>query len=262
MSLPGLDLTVVNYRTPGDLAGFLASLDANLPTCAWELTIVNVAPQDADTDVAEAYMGRHHGGRYISFAENVGYARACNAAGAEGDREVLGLFNADVRITPGSLDACHEAIFNDACWAVLGPRQVDDTGRLTAAGIFGSATAPVHRGWHQPSSPGLYEDVRDDAVVVSGAALFMRRRVWDELTACAAGPGGQGAFLPTPHYYEETWCCYHAQAHGYRCIYWGPTTMVHRWHQASALGGWADQQMAVSREMFRSACSAHGIGCD
>lgn len=75
-------------------------------------------------------------------------------------------------------------------------------------------------------------------------------------------PGVGGAFLPTTHYYEETWYCYHVASHGYKVMYFGEAEMVHRWHKSSAQGGWADRQMPISRAQFRAACDAHGIERD
>jgi hypothetical protein len=137
-------------------------------------------------------------------------------------------------------------------------------GGTGTAGIFGTNAAPVHRGWNEIHR-GQYLDV-SDAVTVSGSAYFVKRTVWEELANCSlyreVAPDAAGAFLPTPHYYEETWASYHCREHGYRVIYYGPITMVHKWHQASPVGGWAEQQMPASRELFRRACVHHGIACD
>lgn len=209
---PGVDVVVTNYRTAGDLSAFLASLHGWEPEVPHDVVVANVSPTRRDVQVASAWLeapGRERR-TVVPFADNVGYARACNRGASLGRREVVALFNADVRLTPGALDTCYDALIAHPSWAILGPRQVDDEGRLTAAGIFGTNTAPRHRGWHEVDR-GQYTDVRPDAVTVSGAAFFVRRAVWDELTACpifaaTAEPPPEGAFLQTPHYYEETHC--------------------------------------------------------
>lgn len=254
-----LDLVVVNYHTPGDLAAFLASLDRHPPTVAATLTVVDVETPEAPDEFDWA------GGtaRRLTAADNIGYARACNRAAAGGTGDVLAFFNADVEVTAGALDFCHAALVADD-WAALGPCQVDTRNRIRHAGIFGTNSAPVHRGWNEIHR-NQYCDVRD-AVTISGSAYFIKRSVWTELTNCPLyrdiAPDAVGAFLPTPHYYEETFCSYHAREHGHRVVYYGPVTMIHKWHQASTVGGWAETQMPISRELFRKACAHHNIVCD
>lgn len=258
-----LGCVVVNYRTNDDLAEFLDSWVRFHPThLECRLVIVDVEPldQSVGTRVAIKYSNIE----YLSLPVNVGYARACNF-GAEGLRcGALAFFNADVVLTEGALQECWAALQNLPGCGVLGPRQVDERGRLTAAGIVGTQEAPQHRGWLEHDT-GQYRDVVS-VPTVAGSAIFVDRRVWLELTECPlfqhAAPGAIGAFLPTPHYYEETFLCYHARNHGYDVMYYGSVTVVHKWHKASPVGGWAEQQMPVARALFREACRIHAIPCD
>jgi hypothetical protein len=254
------DLVVVNYHTPTDLESFLDSLDRYPPMTEATLTVVDVDV----TPYEETFRWAGGEGYRIGVAGNIGYARACNLAAARGNNDVIAFFNADVELTEGALDTCTEAIAGNPAWAILGPRQVDHHRRIRHAGIFGSHGSPVHRGWNEPDR-GQHVDVRT-AVTVSGSAYFVKRRVWDELTHCPlyreVAPDAQGAFLPTQHYYEETWCSYHAWAHHRQVIYFGHVTIVHKWHQASPVGGWAEQQMDASRDYFRAACQHHRIPHD
>jgi GT2 family glycosyltransferase len=256
-----LSAVVVNYRTPADLRGFIDSFEAHPPRVDHDLTVVNVAPEPSDRLVAQSYAGR-----YIEFTDNVGYARACNRAALVTKGDILAFFNADVRLTPRALDNCYQALRSNLHWAVLSPRQIDDVGRLTHAGIFGTPTAPKHRAWHERDR-GQYQDVQD-AVTVSGAAYFIKRAAWDELTRCEiyrSACDAEGAFLPTPFYFEETFCSYHARAHGWSVIYFGAVTVVHTWHQAVSQNNaetWAGRCWEQSKRMFREACDLHGIEHD
>lgn len=251
-----IDLVVVSYRTPDDLESFLRSYVDVEDEVASTLTICNVDPTSADLITTEV-------GNVINFAGNVGYARACNWGAMEGNGEIIGLFNADTRLKPGVLAAVDRA-FEDPTVGIVGPKQVDDDGRITHAGIFGSNEQPKLRGWREHGA-GRYTDIAD-AVSVSGSAYFVRRRVWDELTNCPtyrlAAPDALGAFLPTQHYYEETFCSYHARSHGHRVVYLGTAEMIHRWHKASPVGGFADKLMRESQAYFRDACDLHGIEHD
>ena len=255
------DLVVVNYQTPDDLERFVDSLESYPPTEECSLTIVEVESEDYEHHFT---WGTGYPGRTIGVAENIGYARACNMAAAHGSAPYLAFFNADVELRGGALDVCFEAFDDHPSWGILGPRQIDGQRRLRHSGIVGSLKAPRFRGWNEIDT-GQYRDVLD-VVTVSGSAYFIRRSVWDELTDChlyqEIAPDAQGALLPTKHYYEETWLSYHAQSHGHRVVYLGDTTIIHHWHRASTMGGWADKQMSVSRDYFRAACDHHGIDHD
>lgn len=262
---PGVDLVVTNYRTPEDLRNFCWSVFMLPPSIPWTLTVVNVSPTPEDLVVGDQVAGWGDNIIHLSYEENIGYGRACNAGafatfGCERCKPVLALFNADVVLSKGAVDECVHALLDHPDWGVLGPRQVDDQGLLTHAGIFGTREQPRHRAWKQPDS-SVFADVQP-AVTVSGAAYFIKRALWNQLTQCELYrqvTNAEGAFLPTPHYYEETFCSYHAIEHGSQVIYYGPVCVVHRWHRASPERGWADQQMAVSQALFRYACDLHGI---
>lgn len=260
--LRALDCVVTNYRTPRDLNDFLASFAAH--PCFWpgRLTVVNVQPSLHDTAVYDMWRDKIPGLRHLVADDNIGYARACNWGASAGDGDVIALFNADVVLRPDALTHCYEAIRDNRGWGVLGPRQVDAHDRLVGCGVFGTNECPQQRAWLAPDV-GQCSDVRDDALTVSGSAYFVRRHVWDELTECPlyqrAAPGAEGAFLPTPHYYEETYASFHARHHGLAAVFFGPVKITHLWHRASPPGGEADQRMGEAREIYRKACDVHGI---
>lgn len=255
---PGVDLVVVNYRTPRDLRDFLQSVEDYRPTVPFSLLVVNVDPTPEDEEVVRGLPID-----YKQFNENVGFARAVNYGATFGDRETLAIFNADTRLMDSVVTDCHYALQSHPDWAILGPRQIDEKDRITHGGFLPHAgTIPKDRGFRSREQ-GFFLDIRDDAVTVPGSAYFIKREIWDELTECPiyhkSYPEAVGAFLPTPHYYEETWCSFHARAHGYKVVYYGAATMIHKWHRASPRGGRADEQIPVSREIFQQACEAHGI---
>lgn len=265
MYRPGIDVVVVNYQTPSDLHGFCQSFEDFEPIHDYSLTIVNNEPTEADVCVTDSWMDSGLNIRHLNNKENVGFARAVNTGVAIGNRECIAIFNADIVLSEHSIDSCYVNLMDREDWGVLGPRQVNERGAMTAAGIFGTLKDPKHRGWMNADSE-KFQDIRDDATTVSGSAYFIKRAVWDELTTCGIyryhHPDAEGAFLPTPHYYEETWCSYHAQAHGYKCVYFGLVKVVHKWHQASPLGVPERLHLPKSQQMFRDMCDAHNIERD
>ncbi len=258
--MEGTDCVVINYKTPKDLCEFGQSfLDQDYPS---SLVVVNVEPDQADIDIATALVDAT-AGTYVQFDENCGYARAVNKGTSLGSREIIVAFNADVQLRARALRDCSERLLSVEDWGVLGPMQTDQRGLLTHAGIYGTPENPSFEGnWHK--KPTDEHRVVREAVSVAGSAYFVKRSVWEELAECPlfclACPEAEGAMLVTPHYYEEMFVSLHARAHGYKVIYDGTVEIVHKWHQASPVGGWADRQMPISREIFRQACDIHGIG--
>lgn len=264
MIFPGVDLIVCNYRTPSELHGFLCSYIQYTPRVPHSLHVVNVDPTTEDIDIAR---GAGVLCAYTEHPTNVGHAVASNEAASRGDREVIGLLNADTRLMRGTIEECYRQLLANPDWGVVGPRQVDESGAITHAGVFGSQLNPTFDGrWHA-KDVGQYNEIRTDCVNVSGSAYFMRREVWNELTDCplyrdvvtSRGLEPTGALLPTKHYYDETYTSYHAIGHGYKVVYLGTVCMVHNWHKSSKIGGYAEMTLNESREFFREACDVHGL---
>lgn len=255
-----IDIIVVNYRTPADLERFVDSV-AHAPAASM-LTIVDVAPTSFFSPPNRSTLIRTEG--------NVGYARACNMGAAvaglsANPAPVLAFFNADVQILPDSLELCVETLFSQPDVAIVGPRQTDSRRRITSAGVVPTRPGGCKpRGWREVDR-GQFCDV-SEMMTVSGSAFIVRREAWDALAGCVtyqeSDPDSRGAFLQTPHYFEETWLAYHARAHGWKVMYDGRAHMIHEWHRSSPVGGWADKQFKESQRLFRDACDHHGIAHD
>lgn len=271
---PGIDLVVVNYRSPGDLTRFVESLATQAAVADQAtLTIVNVAPERADREAAKLAADRAVTSDWVAAAStvehevNVGYNRACNDAGSLGDREVVVCCNADVQFLPASpvLANLHYGLTANTEWGIAGPRQTDHQGRITAAGIFGGLAKPKHRGFHDRRS-GAFNDLRTDATLVSGAIFALRRNVWVELAGCPRfqqiAPDERGPFLPTTHYWGESYACAHAHGHGFKCVYDGRVTAIHELHGAPGSTAFGRRHMDADQTLFRAACAAHGLAHD
>lgn len=266
---------VVNYKTWRDLDRFVKTWVEHAPTSPWTLRIVNVCPESLDTDIARKWVSEIGDDRafYEFHDDNVGYGRACNDAVVvptiieDEAPDVYAFFNADVWFKTNGVQEVLDAMAENPEWGIVGPRQTNRKGEFTHAGIFGTGDKPQHRKWFGQDR-GQCSDIRDDAVTVSGAAYFIRTGLWRELTKCRIFRDGSaelglpspcGAFLTTQHYYEETWCSYHARAHSAKIVYYGPASIIHEYHQASPPGGHADLMMPASKEKFQAMCDMHGI---
>lgn len=267
MTRQGIDLVVVSYHSPADLARFVQSYEDCKPTDLPTRLMVYLVEADPD-EIADAALLPSF--KLCWSSRNIGYNCACNEAAdayaTHGPSDVIAFFNADTELRPGVLEGCYRHLASDDKVGIVGPRQVDRSDLITHAGIIGTHAAPSHRGW-KSRDRGLYNDVVD-CVTVSGSAYFIKTAVFDELGACptfrAIDPAAKGgAFLTTHGYYGETFVSYHAAAHGYSVRYVGDVpSMIHQWHQASPQGGPHEQWAERDRKKFRDACQRHGIPHD
>lgn len=261
-----MDVVVVNWHTPDDLIGFLSTVVDGADGLDVNLVVVNVEEQPLDFEAAKC-ASRIAGANFnistvtIATPTNIGYAKACNKGANVGHDPIIAFFNADVRLTHGCLRQLGQHLASGDA-SIVGPRQVNDRGQIVHAGMFGDNQHTSPRGWHEQDH-GQYTDI-EPAVTIAGSAYLITRSAWNDLTRCAlfreTAPTAEGAFLPTPHYFEETWLSYHARHHGHTVLYDGTVTIIHRWHTSSPVGGIAESEhYPISQAMFRAACDHHGI---
>lgn len=266
----GIDIVAVGYHQPVDCREFHSSLFSTSDRIPWDAWYISVEATREDTLVGREVWGPS---RHRAVIANCGHAAACNMGAYWGGRDTIFFCNADTRLPSGVMDRCYETLWSDPTYGVVGPRQIDDQGRITAAGIFGTLAQPQHRAWHRVTRE--YQDLRDDAVMVAGSLYMIKRHVWDQLAECPTyiraeeaikGVTPTGAMPAVSHYYSDTWPSYHMTAHGplggYKSVYEGRVTARHDWHKASPQGSWVDQQMARDKAYFQRLCDAHGLEHD
>lgn len=261
---PVVDLVACAYQASTETEAFLRSLGH----VAHPFTLCVIENSSPDDTVREVLKGpaldavrnlpNCVDATIVFNDENVGYARAINQGVSLGGAPYVAALNCDIEFLED--DACSKVIAfmeREPDVGVVGPRTVTSDGRLTHAGIF-YENRDVHRQWLVQDNPSVW-DVHD-VPTVSGATYFVRRSMWEQLTDCylyrQVAPDAEGAFLPTRHFYEETWCSYHARAHGWRVVYLGTAKMIHQWHKSSPVGS---QPLGEAEELFRTACAAHEI---
>lgn len=259
-----IDLCVVNFNTGDKLMRLLDTIhsDWDGDESTWSMYIAD----NGSTDESLAMLTQrswYRGSLYSN--ENIGYSAACNQLASIGYGDIIGLLNADVWLTSADVQKIQEIFDKDPTVAILGPKQRDENGLIRHAGIVGDNEHPKHRGWNEfDPRDELYRD-QVDCVTISGSAYFIRRDVWEELWNCevyrAMFPDATGAFLPTPHFYEETWCSYHARYHNHRVVYDGSVSIGHTWHASSPIGS-QNERFKVSYKIFSQAADFHGISHD
>jgi len=229
-----IDLCVVNYKTPKHLERLLRVLVSDaVESPPWKLYIADNGEDSESRKVLESIGGI---AQSIDMNKNIGYSAACNQLASRGNSEYLALLNADIWMNTASVKALEESISADDTIGVLGPKQLDEHRRIVHAGIIGTNEAPKHRGWKIPDLQDIMFKDKIECVTVSGSVYVVRRSAWEKLANdkeyLELFPEAKGAFLPTPHYYEETFCSYFARHRGYKVVYDGSITVGHSWHAA------------------------------
>lgn len=267
-----IDLCVVHYNTTQLLKRLLDTLHENLSESLeknWTLSISDNDSQDNFID----WM-RDNSSKYqidnLHLNRNIGYSAACNKMAANTNSDIIGLLNGDVWLSNEDVTKIVKIFEENPEIHILGPKQRDEQGNITHAGIIGSNTEPKHRGWRDVDPEDILYRDRINCVTISGSAYFIRRDVWNTITNNPEYreivPNAIGAFLPTPHYYEETFCSYHARHLGYNVVYDGSVSIGHSWHASSPKPGEgyseADRMFSHSREIFRKACDHLNIAHD
>lgn len=273
-----IDLCTVNYQTKDLLDRQIRTLLSDAPPEGERPWKLHVADNEGNDD-SRAYLYNAHTPENVFYNKNIGYARACNQLAHVGDGDIIGLLNADVWLTTSDVVAIQQSFDEDPDMHIMGPKQLDESGRITHAGIVGTNTAPRHRGWHMPDPENMQFRDKIPVVTASGSAYFVRRSTWDALTndeeyvllvkdfvdqGLLKEDALQypGAFIQTPHYFEETFCSYFAKHRGYGVYYDGRITIGHSWHASHEKNSEVDRGWQISQNIFRQACDRLGIEHD
>jgi GT2 family glycosyltransferase len=268
MSDIDISLIVVNYKTDYLLIKFLNSLDKFQPSISYELIIVDVKSDGLSNKNLPIYGFNKV--TYLRFDDNVGYARACNAASSIAIGRNLAFFNADTSfINSDCIDLCSNYLDINPEVGAVGPLQVNSIGhgaQVTHAGIVGTNSRPETRGWKSVRIENFMDTI--EVINISGSAYFTPSYIWREMMSCRMYSeivssmlgAPDGAFLPTPHFYEETYYSFHLKKHNYKVVYLGSAKMIHEWHKSSPVGSQVSN-LRESKKIFELACEYHDIEC-
>jgi hypothetical protein len=163
--------------------------------------------------------------------ENNGYAHACNYMASKGNSDIIGFIHGDVLLNVNDLKNIQHIFDTNPGIHILGPKILTNDDKIYYAGTFGENFNPTFRGMGEYDPKNLKYKDRKLAINVSSAGYFIRRNVWNVLTNHPKYkriyPNSIGAFLETPHFFEEVWCSYFARFLGYNVVYDGSITFKH-----------------------------------
>ncbi|MEO2198820.1 MAG: glycosyltransferase family 2 protein [bacterium] len=222
-----LAIVIVSYNARDDLQACLSQLRDHPPRAAHQTVVVDNASTDGSALAARTYGPPVE---VIDAGDNLGFARATNLGIAATHSRLVLLLNSDALPPTGAIDRLIEIVDARDDVAVLGPRLIDEAGRLEISS--GLMLSPLAELWqkslgraHARGAPGLAglaeRQARRERLVdwVSGACLLVRRADVD-----AVGGLDERFFL----YTEDVDFCASIRALGRHVLFTPEVEVVHR----------------------------------
>lgn len=211
-----LEVVITNYNGR-------ALLEAMLPTLAaqslhgFAITVVD----DCSTDDSLSWLSQHWPAvRVVSTPRNSGVTVAMNLALSTPDTELVALFNNDMELDPGCLEALVAALDAHPQAGSATPKMLDfrDRARLDGAGDLLDWRGGGRRRGHGEPDRGQFEREEEIFGPCGGAALYRR-------AALERVGGFDEAYYA---YYEDIDWAFRAQLAGLSCRYVPGAILYHR----------------------------------
>lgn len=219
---PLVSVIIVNYNTRAQLARCLDSLRAACEAVAMEILVADNGSADGSPAmVATEYPEA----RLIPLQENLGFARANNLAARLAQGRYLLLLNSDATVKPGTVPGLVAFLEANPEAGIAAPRLRNPDGSYQPSvrtfpcplNLFLEATA-LDRLVRRTAHGGFAGDATRPVEYASGAALMIRRRLWQAL----------GGFDESFFFYgEDADLCYRALAEGAQTWFVHTVEVVH-----------------------------------
>ena len=215
----------------------LRSIVACDDRASYEVVVVDNASSDGTAEELASFESLV----LLRQETNRGYVEGCNLGVAAARGELILLLNNDTEVTSGWLDRLVSVLDEDEAVGVVGPKLLFPNGRLQEAGNFvhrdGSAE---NRGKFDDPWKAEYES-RAEVDYVSGAALLLRRSLFDEI-------GGLDERY-SPGFWEDVDLCFAVRERGLRVLCEPAAVVYHfegtsSWRHPEGDGGWRPESNA------------------
>jgi GT2 family glycosyltransferase len=239
---PTVSIILVTYNSAPHLAACLAALRALRYDPAPEIVIVDNASQDESPALVRELLPQ---ARLLPQTRNLGFAGGVHQGVAASSGEYVVLLNPDTIVEPGWLAPLIAALADPAC-GIAGSKILDVDGRmlLHTGGVIDAPLMLADHSGNGEVDRGQYEQ-STTVSFVTGAALALRRELWDRL-----GGLDRGFF---PGYFEDVDLCWRAQALGLECRYVPQSVLQHR--ESSSSGKFSGRvYYYYHRNRLRFAC--------
>jgi GT2 family glycosyltransferase len=221
-----LSVLIVNYKARAELQNCLESLYENTRVRPMEVIVVDNASDDGSVEMLEQNFPEV---RVIANQENIGFARANNAAMRVSQGRFSLLLNNDTLVQPGAVDTMLQLIIARDDVGAVGPLLRNDDGTVQ---ISYGAMVDLHTEMWQRFLSTRYESgarwtrnkierrSKDEAYVdwVSGACLLLRKEL-----------SGKKLFFDESFfmYLEDVDLCATVRELGYRVLYTPDAEIIH-----------------------------------
>lgn len=228
--MPDISIIIVNYNVSAFLQQCLYAVQkASAQNIEVETFVVDNNSIDNSVEMVKEQFPHV---KLIENSENMGFAYACNQAIRQSAGKYVLLLNPDTVISDDSLTLCHKFMDNNLNIGALGVKMIDGKGNFLPESkrslpnakssfykIFGlSALFPKSKKFGQYQLRYLDENEIHDIEVLSGAYMFMRKSVLDEV-----GLLDENFFM----YGEDIDLSYRIVKAGYKNVYFPKTTIIH-----------------------------------
>lgn len=193
----------------------LKSILKNSGDIAYEIVIAD----DCSTDVTKEIEKIAENARLITTQENVGFLLNCNNAAQYAKGKYILFLNNDTQVQENWLEPLVDLIEQDEKIGMVGSKLVYPDGFLQEAGgiVWQDASAWNYGNRKSPEDPE-YNYVKE-ADYISGAAIMIRRRLWEEIG------GFDERYVPA--YCEDSDLAFEVRKHGYKVMYQPLSVVVH-----------------------------------
>ncbi len=241
-----LSFVIVSWNVRDLLRRALAAVQADAADFSHEILVVDNGSRDGTVAMLRAEFPNV---RLIENIGNVGFTRANNQALAQAQGRYLFLLNPDTELERGATRALVEFMDapENAQVGIVGPRLVYADGSIQSSrrrfpklstALFESTKLeewfPRNRFAAEYRLANLTDDTVQDVDWVVGAAMFVRRAVYDQI-----GGLDERFFM----YSEELDWCLRAKKQGWRVVYFPPARVMH-------YEGKSSEQVLAQRDIY------------
>lgn len=233
-----VSILIVHATGPELVRQTLRGIRRAAPKLDYEIIVVDNAKHMGLGDIMRQEF-KHV--KYIQTGSNLGFGRGMNVGLKEAQGEYILIFNPDIIMDPGSLEAMYEFMENDKSIGICGPQLYNPNGSLQYS-CFRQPTlflpalrrTPLgKKGWGKKIVDHYLMKEADhgetmDVDSVLGGAMLTRRDVLNDI-----GVFDERFFM----YYEDNDICRRAWEKGYRVVYFPESKMMHYYRRLTADGG-------------------------
>lgn len=238
-----------------DVVRCMESIAAAGDSAPLEVIIVDDASGQRHASLLQSIRGA----RTLRLDENRGFAGAVEAGVAASTGQFIMLLNNDTEVLPGWIDSLVSELHDHPLTGIVGSKIVRPDLLLQEAGcIMWSDGSGFQYG--SGESPFDFEyNFRREVDYCSGAALLVRRSLWDELG------GFDDRFSPA--YYEDADLCFAARDLGYAVVFEPSSILFHNEGSSHGTDGSGTKRFQFrNKELFRDkwnlALLSHGLPRD